>query len=234
MNQEIPNSIARLVWKVGDDEKDQVVPPNGITIGRSVQNNLVIQDTAASRFNSKILPDSGAFRLVDLESTNGTFLNGNRISESVVLNDGDEIQIGEHLFRVEISIPEPAAETIHEAIVELPLGETFVVPVETDSPWLMISSGVGKGTIFTLSKKQFQIGRASRDKQWDIDLVDKAVSRPHAEIIQEADQWVLKDLGSANGTSVNGKTLIEPHILENGDVLNIGETVMVFRLKGDT
>jgi pSer/pThr/pTyr-binding forkhead associated (FHA) protein len=169
---------------------------------------------------------------MDLESTNGTYLNGSLVSEGVQLNNNDQIRIGELVFQVEISVPETAEQTQVMEKDELPLEKTFVVTSETDNPWLVVSSGPGKGTMFTITKKNVQIGRASRNKQWDIDLVDKSVSRPHAEIFHEGENWVLKDLGSANGTTVNGNLIGEPHAITDGDVLAFGEIVLIFRTNG--
>jgi pSer/pThr/pTyr-binding forkhead associated (FHA) protein len=226
-------STARLTWKEAGAEKEQYVPLDGTTIGRSSQNSLMITDLAASRFHCKVLPNEGSFLLVDLDSTNGTFLNGERLSGSRGLHNGDQIKIGDLVFDVEITLPKAAAPAPkEEEKIELPLERTFVVPAEVDAPWLVISSGTGKGTIFTMNKPRIQIGRASRDKQWDIDLVDKSVSRPHAELTQEGGIWVLKDMRSANGTTLNGVRVTEPQTLKDGDVIAFGETVLVFRTKG--
>ena len=46
---------------------------------------------------------------------------------------------------------------------------------------------------------------------------------------KQGDSFLLKDLGSANGTLVNGVVLSEPHGLSDGDAITIGEAVLVFR-----
>src|SRR5262245_64225154 len=69
----------------------------------------------------------------------------------------------------------------------------------------------------------------------DIDLskFDPAsrISRRHARITSRGGQFYIEDLGSANGTTVNGRTRLkpqEPYPLVNGDVLKIGETTLKF------
>jgi pSer/pThr/pTyr-binding forkhead associated (FHA) protein len=60
---------------------------------------------------------------------------------------------------------------------------------------------------------------------------DPKVSRSHAEIRQESGQWSVYDLGSSNGTRVNGR-IIERHPLRDGDRIQFGKTTVLF-LAGD-
>jgi pSer/pThr/pTyr-binding forkhead associated (FHA) protein len=62
----------------------------------------------------------------------------------------------------------------------------------------------------------------------DIMLSDPAVSRRHAEIHREGDEWSVVDLGSTNGTEVNGKR-VNRHRLNAGDRIAFGESVLEFR-----
>jgi len=73
-----------------------------ITIGRSSYNDIVIDDDAASRENSFIIIENNEYKIGDMGSTNGTFLNGKKITSPKVLNDGDKINIGdsEFIFKV--------------------------------------------------------------------------------------------------------------------------------------
>ena len=230
-----PGALGRLTWEESGAPHEILITNKGLAIGRSSQNDLAVTDLAASRFHCKILPESNGLVLVDLESTNGTFLNGERQSDSQTLKDGDRISIGQQVFRVQVA--PPPAETdggvpTARPIMDLPLEDTYVVPVEENVPELVITSGMGRGTTFSLSRRRMQIGRASRDRQWDIDLVDKSVSRPHAEIIHQGEDWLVKDLGSANGVLVNNQRIQDTQTLNDGDVVELGETVMIFHRIG--
>lgn len=67
------------------------------TIGRDNTCDIVVNDHQVSRHHCQIARlDSGEYRLVDLGSTNGTFLNGNRITGSTVLSPNDTVRIGSH------------------------------------------------------------------------------------------------------------------------------------------
>lgn len=68
------------------------------------------------------------------------------------------------------------------------------------------------------------LGRA-RDNMWELD--DEGVSRRHAEISATEDGYVIRDLGSSNGTWVN-RTRIERHVLSDGDEITIGTSTLVF------
>ena len=71
-----------------------------IVIGRNPTTDITLLDEGISREHAVILydPDALAYVIEDLQSTNGTKLNGKRI-RSAPLNEGDEIQIGQTLFR---------------------------------------------------------------------------------------------------------------------------------------
>jgi ABC-type multidrug transport system ATPase subunit/pSer/pThr/pTyr-binding forkhead associated (FHA) protein len=69
------------------------------SVGRSQDNDIVVGDLLASRAHAEILVGRGGVEIVDLESANGTFVNGARVDRAMVA-DGDVIAIGHHLFRL--------------------------------------------------------------------------------------------------------------------------------------
>lgn len=221
--------LARLVWEEGGKDQEQAVGSAGLTIGRSTDNDLTVTDLQASRFHCKVMPEAEGFIVVDVGSSNGTFINNDRVDESNILLDGDKLIIGQLEFNFEILTPEPLVETPTDEGETMSLEETFVVPVRSELTRLVLSSGVGKGTEYPLTKERMLIGRASRDKQWDIDLIDRSVSRPHAEMVRQDEKWVLTDLGSANGTTLNNERVSEPSPLKDGDAVGVGETILIFR-----
>jgi ABC-type multidrug transport system ATPase subunit len=69
-------------------------PPEGaITIGRAVDNDIVIPDVLASRHHATLVPTAEGIEIQDASSINGTFVNGSRVKEAV-LNQGDTVTIG--------------------------------------------------------------------------------------------------------------------------------------------
>lgn len=68
-----------------------------VTIGRALANTVVLSDDPVSAEHCRIERDGSAFRLVDLDSTNGTWVNGNRV-DNVILRRGDQIRVGRTTF----------------------------------------------------------------------------------------------------------------------------------------
>jgi hypothetical protein len=80
----------------------------------------------------------------------------------------------------------------------------------------------GTGHVFPLGLEPVTIGR---DADNTIILGDPEVSRHHAEIAMQGGKWVIRDLGSANGTVVNGQSVGKPQELGPDDTIQVGQTV---------
>lgn len=91
---------------------------------------------------------------------------------------------------------------------------------------LSIQQDAGRVTEFPLLKAEVKIGRTPLRN--DLVLDDPAVSREHAAIRRSGSRWVVADLQSANGTTVNGAMIEAPTLLEAGDVIAIGKSTIVF------
>jgi hypothetical protein len=76
------------------DGRRVVIGPEGATIGRGRQADIVLNDPNVSRQHAEIRPRGGSWVITDLESTNGSQLNGRRIEGPEVLRPGDEIELG--------------------------------------------------------------------------------------------------------------------------------------------
>jgi pSer/pThr/pTyr-binding forkhead associated (FHA) protein len=72
----------------------------GIVIGRSEEASFIIDDTYASDFHARIGQQHDKVLLTDLGSTNGTYVNGRRITVPTSLGKGDTVQIGKTIFEV--------------------------------------------------------------------------------------------------------------------------------------
>lgn len=92
---------------------------------------------------------------------------------------------------------------------------------------LVVHAGPLAGKGFPIASQFLTFGR---DPDNDICLDDSEVSRHHARLIQEDDQIILEDLGSTNGTLVNGKAISGRHVLQPADIISIGSSV--FGVKG--
>jgi hypothetical protein len=90
-----PRHVGVLILCQGQEgERVFEVGNDGITIGRSSQSDIVLDDQAVSRVHAVVTREKkGTYRLRDQDSVNGTYVNEQRISEHV-LEDGDAIQVG--------------------------------------------------------------------------------------------------------------------------------------------
>lgn len=93
---------------------------------------------------------------------------------------------------------------------------------------LVVESGPDAGREFPLDETAV-IGRL---KTAQVALSDVNASREHTRVLRKGAEWFLVDLGSRNGTQVNGKK-VQRHRLANGDRIAVGKTVMRFEPDGE-
>ena len=146
-----------------------------------------------------------------------------------------DLDVGEFGIATRMAQPEKRARREDEPEPQLEAGATMVYKPKTPVPTEAVSPeelGMAPelvrltydGTSREFDQQKLVIGR-SRD--CDIQLADANVSRRHAELRQEGASYWIVDLGSTNGTEVNG-TRRDRAKLENGDEITIGATTIVF------
>lgn len=91
--------------------------------------------------------------------------------------------------------------------------------------WLEIRRGQAPVANVNLIGRRVVVGRSP---DCDVVLNNTSVSRQHAELLFDGNQWMLRDLGSRNGTGVNGARVTGDRLLQSGDVLRIDEFDLVF------
>lgn len=127
--------------------------------------------------------------------------------------------LGPGQFRVEAfhtADPQPAGRAAKEPTQGFAAGGLAeLVLLEDGTP----------ATRYTVSRTPAVIGRLATS---DIVIDDPNVSRRHAELRRDDDGWMLVDLGSTNGSLVNGK-LARTHRLRDGDRLTLGSSELIFR-----
>jgi Serine phosphatase RsbU, regulator of sigma subunit len=99
-------------------------------------------------------------------------------------------------------------------------------------PRLIVKATPSHGdSVVDLSRVRTTVGRSARN---DLCVEDPFTSRLHAEVRRQGDGFWLSDLGSANGTYLNGNRLMAPAQLHDGDRVRIGETEMDYSERADT
>lgn len=94
--------------------------------------------------------------------------------------------------------------------------------MNTPSYRLVMRTGPTPNAVFDLKQAEVSIGRETSNA---ISVSDTEISRRHARLNQQAGSFLLTDLGSTNGTFVNGKRLLSPHLLRPGETITLGQNV---------
>jgi pSer/pThr/pTyr-binding forkhead associated (FHA) protein/tRNA A-37 threonylcarbamoyl transferase component Bud32 len=159
----------------------------------------------------------GELTIEDLGSANGTFVNDERIDGPRTLHLGDVVRMGQTFLEVtDVSghVPQPTQ-----------LGAAPPTQLAAGAgEQLLVTIGKDKGRRLTLGN-EFVIGRAVSGEGRLGD--DPELSRRHARVARDANgQLIIEDLGSANGTFVNGVPVREPQVLNVGDSVRVGRTTL--------
>jgi hypothetical protein len=88
----------------------------------------------------------------------------------------------------------------------------------------VMRSGPTPGATFALEGDQLTIGRDSASA---VAINDAEISRKHARLTFQGGKYVIEDLGSTNGTFVNGQRLVSAVVLKSGDVVSFGEQIVL-------
>jgi len=219
-------NIAKITW---DDpatlERREFVLVEGATasIGRSPDNDISIPEKHVSRQHAVITFRDGVFIITDLGSANGTFVNDRRLTGPYVLMDRDVIKLY-------VPVLHYSAVVTEDDILKATTTGSRIIPLKGGRARLLVTHGPQEGMEFTLLSDVITIGRYTPDAEWEITLQDRAVSRPHCRLALRNEVWTLMDLGSANGTLLNGNPVgATPIPMNDGDIISAGETTLLFR-----
>lgn len=176
-----------------------------VSLGRSDEADYQLPTKLASRIHAQVFPRERGWWVEDLGSSNGTIVNGNKIGKPLPLVPGDVITLGDINLKFEGAATAPAGPPDHLLA-------------------RILYTAKGAAPIETLIRDRVTIGRKP-DNTLQID--DKVVSGNHVEILNRQGAYILRDLGSSNGTFIKQQRITE-HTLRNGDVILIGKKVAVY------
>ena len=219
----------RIVTQPGIPDREFDLGKASVTLGRATTNDVILGEGRVSRSHARLECSPSGCQIVDLGSSNGTRVNGVRV-ERAPLEVDDVISIGSAQLRY-----------VNEAVVE-DVGLTVIDSeadldkcVECESlPMSVGETGVARLVVFTPERTWevplddldlVTIGRTDENR---VALEQTKVSRRHAEVVRKGDSFILRDLGSTNGTWMQGERVGEA-ILQDGDVFRIGDAQFVFK-----
>jgi len=222
-----------------------------IFIGRK-KGDIIINDPLISGTHSKIYPGKDGWYIEDLNSTNGTLVDGH-LTGRTKLRPGAEISLGNSrlvLFiglatHKEDELPTKSSSSrleiawlLDEELVDTVIGKDCtqdagdVINKDLRLPSnikavLEVVAGQDAGKTFKFSSGTMTVGR----RTGEIPLTDVEVSRKHAVVeMFSKDMVFLRDLSSTNGTFHNGRR-VNSAKLQNGDTIGLGRSVLRLRLR---
>ncbi len=248
-----------LVIKNPDGSQQEQDVSGQLTIGRGEGNDLILSEGGVSRKHARFFLEGEAFMVEDAGSSNGTFVDGEKIEGPTRLSNKSQVVIGDYEIQLKLGTKQlprvskatarpskeptaangravkpaaPRSTRVVQAVRPAPGGPAALVkrpgPQRSAGPQLRGLSGAVTGKTFTLTGTM-TVGRVA-----GVDLVvdDDSVSRRHAEVIVNGREVTVKDLGSANGTTVNGAPISDDTILAPGDIIQFGVVEVMFETGG--
>jgi len=233
------------------DGREYSVKSEPLAFGRDAASDVVVTGGDVSRRHAEIQVSPEGYVLEDL-SVNGTYVNGRRVSRRHLLARADVIRIGTDEFRFyadsapphSVSGPRPIppegplhtptgasarlSDTMHGVPLPLPPRDTppaAVPPPILPLASLLVRSGSLRGRRLPITVAAVNIGRADYN---DLVIADPSVSTTHAKLQRRDGLWVITDLGSTNGTFVEGEPVVGETDLAPGTTIRFGDVAALF------
>jgi pSer/pThr/pTyr-binding forkhead associated (FHA) protein len=194
-------SLAKIVVQIPNEEtREEFLSKAVTTVGRSRKNMLVVASPIVSSDHARLDLTRKGHTITDLNSTNGTFVNGHRLkpNQPLQLKNNDIIRFSDTLGNS--------------------ASLTYMAPTGFSD---IIEANISR-QLFSLTEPIAYIGRNPKNA---IPLEHPAVSWNHAKVIRHSeDSFTIQDLSSHNGTFLNGKQLRQrrEYPLTRGDVGQLG------------
>ena len=205
---------------------------DGTIFGRQ-RGDVLIDDSECSSTHCQILNINDEYFIFDMNSTNGTFVNNEKIVKAQ-LNEGDIITLGKknYRFALETASEVRNIKTVFKSDVkQADLKSTTIVDslIESDANNVRFKKHIihisatyhnGESQHFTMPQRVVFLGRASSFGRFD---EDPEISRKHLQVkLNEAGEIFIEDLGSTNGTFLNNKKITGIHQVKKSDLVKIG------------
>ncbi|MBL1219096.1 MAG: FHA domain-containing protein [Planctomycetes bacterium] len=220
-----------LIARTGDDETVHELPDGGtwqVRIGRGSTCDISVDHVDVDPEHCLAWAQDDKVFVEDLGSRAGTFVNDSAIEFPARLRAGMAFRVGSTFFELKISaeaapaVPEPSCDGDRAAQQPVLTDQTVVFQAlqddtETTAPRPRAVRRVA------LSGEHVELGR-------DVDgpgrIEDVLISRRHAELRKQDNAWGIRDIGSTNGTFVNGERLDRWRTLQPNDVVSLGSVLL--------
>src|SRR5579863_8094973 len=240
--------MPKLVLKFENSVLKEVpVGSKEVSIGRSPENGVVIDNPAVSHSHARVFNEEGRLMLEDFGSMNGTFVNGQRV-KMVALKPGDSVTIGKHTIIISESrdmdpfftgnggSAKPAPKINETVMLDTKerrdflqkvaaVGESAqVAPSRLKVPTLVVRKGKTDQREYTLNDKLTVVGKSGMAT---VKLKGWFAPKAAAQINRREDQSYY--IGGADKIpSVNGQPITRPTKLSSGDIIEVAGIQLEF------
>jgi pSer/pThr/pTyr-binding forkhead associated (FHA) protein len=240
--------MSKLVLKFENSVlKELAVGAKEVSIGRSPDNGLVIDNPAVSHYHARVFNEEGRLMLEDFGSLNGTFVNGQRV-KMISLKPGDSVGIGKHTIVVTDSREVRASSLDHDGerapapkINETVMLDTKerrdflqkvasggesaqVAPARLKIPTLVVRGGRTDQREYSLNDKLTVIGKSAMAT---VKLKGWFAPKAAAQINRREDNSYYLGAGDKI-PSINGQPVLHPTRLSSGDIIDVAGIQLEF------
>ena len=201
-----------------------------IVIGRGAAADVRIPHRTISEFHATVQQRGEAWHLADAGSTNGTSLNGQRLTvdRSKRLQDGDLIELGAYTlsFHTGVLVPEPVSAERTAELARRLLRDAYGARSQSlPAPRLCVVSGASTGTVLEIgpAPSRVVIGRKA---DCPLQLSESGIAPEHVEVLHDHDGVLVRGLGDS-AFGVAGQTQ-RSRRLRDGDEITLGDTRILF------
>jgi serine/threonine protein kinase len=225
-----PVRHARLLYKSGS-AKECLCELKGpsVTVGRDPEAEISVDDSSVSWRHATFEPSGSEWFVFDLGSLNGTVLNGKRLAanQKGLLSPGAEIRLGKTTF-IFLSSSRKKRQDLDtsagpkQAESKAPASPIRLTPRAPVATFLVVREGPGAGQTISLEALPVVVGGEGGPGIEGVQ--DPFVSARHLELERGPGGVQVRDLGSSNGTRLNGRPLPagSPEMIQVGDELRLG------------
>ena len=237
--------MTKIILKFKDKVLKEIpVEKELITVGRKPDNDIEIDNLAVSGHHARIFKIEDWFLIEDLNSLNGTFVNGKMIQESPLKN-GDEILIGKHVLKfisTDVSTTrEPEAvlkkgEASETMVIDSKVQQEMLAQISKDRSIAGSGEAMGRITILegSTDKKEYDLTErmTSIGKESSAKIRLKGFFAPKfVAFVNRTKEGYFISPATGKELRVNGEVVSGKHKLQDGDIIQVAGIKMDFSLK---
>ncbi len=225
--------MPEIIVKYEDNVIERIVSEKKrMTIGRTSDNDIVLENRGVSRRHAQIEFNDNAAVIIDNESLNGTFVNNRRVTEEV-LRDNDQITIGKYcLIYVSQTRGDGSTAALDGTMILKTKKQKELIRKDRLEKEIVNRMGgsvlLGEENVdFSEHQIDRNVTTIGKAKFVHVHVKGFMLSGIQAKIVKEEEQFSIINLGRKGKTKVNGE-MVDRRTLKNDDIIQVGKSVFRF------